>query len=242
MNLSWPIIETPKLVKIELKNLALNNPKRPLRILDVGGGQGLVWMEIDQSGWLMANGIELEVTILDASDLGKSADSKSLRVRWEDGRAPACLESKSAGSFDLVCALDVIEHLPKHEGYHLLYQMHRISSHNIVRAPNGFVWQPPFVSNPFQAHVSSWTASELRRMGFRRQFGEAGPKFLVGIGTVPKFMLSKNNFRKSFSLIERAVIAVFKIGLFWVPAWSAEVVSIRRTRNFDLEIYMQIAN
>lgn len=237
MLLNRLVVETPKLIKAELMNLRLNITNRSIKILDIGGGRGLVWMDIDQSGWLAANDIQLEVTILDSSETVEKYASKNLGIHWQEGVAPGCLESEPSGSVDFVTALDVIEHLPKHEGYQLLYQIHRISSHSFLRTPNGFVWQPPFSSNPFQAHVSSWTPRELRKMGWRNQYGEAGPKFLIGIGARPRYLLSLNPVRNALSFFERALIFIFRLTLFRIPSWSFEFVAIRRVRNFDLESY-----
>lgn len=242
MILNSLVIETNKLIKAELKKLGLNITKRPIKILDIGGGKGLVWIEIDRSGWLLANDIQLEVTILDSSETVEKHTSMNLEINWKEGVAPGCLESELTGSVDFVTALDVIEHLPKHEGYHLLYQMHRISSHSFLRTPNGFVWQPPFASNPFQAHVSSWTPRELRKMGWRNQYGEAGPKFLIGIGARPRYMLSPSPIRKAMSFFERGLIFIFRVTLFRIPSWSFEFVAIRRVRNFDLESHATSKN
>jgi hypothetical protein len=236
------VIETPNLIKAELRQLALSTMKRPIRILDIGGGRGRVWTEIDESGWLVAKDIRLEVTILDSTETVDKYTSKNLSINWKEGVAPGCLESEVAGSVDFVTALDVIEHLPKHEGYQLLYQIHRISSHSFLRTPNGFVWQPPFSSNAFQAHVSSWTPRELRKMGWRYQYGEAGPKFLIGIGARPRYMLSLSPIRKTLSFFERGLIFIFRATLLRFPSWSFEFVAIRRVRNFDLESYATSQN
>ncbi|MCI4318998.1 MAG: class I SAM-dependent methyltransferase [Thermoplasmata archaeon] len=70
-------------------------------------------------------------------------------------------------SFDAVLALDVIEHLPKEDGYRLLREMERVARRKvIVFTPNGFLPQAGD-DNPHQEHLSGWTVSDLERQGYR---------------------------------------------------------------------------
>lgn len=71
-------------------------------------------------------------------------------------------------SFDAVVALDVIEHLPKRDGYRLLTMMEDLARKRVViMTPNGFLPQSPDDGNPYQEHVSGWSYEEMRRLGFR---------------------------------------------------------------------------
>jgi hypothetical protein len=71
-------------------------------------------------------------------------------------------------SFALVVALDVIEHLPKEDGWALLRDMEDLASRKvIVSTPNGFLPQEPYDDNPYQAHVSGWSLGEFRSAGYR---------------------------------------------------------------------------
>ncbi len=72
----------------------------------------------------------------------------------------------SENSFDVVVALDVIEHLPKEAGWKLLEAMGRIAKKRVVICtPNGFMPQPAN-DNPFQEHVSGWSFEELTDAGY----------------------------------------------------------------------------
>jgi SAM-dependent methyltransferase len=72
------------------------------------------------------------------------------------------------GSFDAVIALDVIEHLPKPDGFHLLSLMEQIARKKVViMTPNGFLPQRPEDDNHYQEHLSGWTPAEMRRLGYR---------------------------------------------------------------------------
>lgn len=71
-------------------------------------------------------------------------------------------------SFDCVVALDLIEHLPKADGYRLIAMMERIAAKKIiVFTPNGFLPQGAGDGNPNQVHVSGWTADEMQKLDFR---------------------------------------------------------------------------
>lgn len=71
-------------------------------------------------------------------------------------------------SFDAVVALDVIEHLTKQDGLQLLDWLEMIACKRIILVtPSGFRSQQSSPDNPFQSHLSGWTASELTRLGYR---------------------------------------------------------------------------
>jgi hypothetical protein len=72
----------------------------------------------------------------------------------------------SAGSFDAVVALDVIEHFEKEAGYRLLDTMERTARRRvIVYTPNGFVPQTA-TDNPWQQHLSGWTIGDFVARGY----------------------------------------------------------------------------
>lgn len=192
--------------------------------------------------WLKRTGINLEVTLFDAmsDSFVQGAQTEKLFFVRISGVAPLDLRNFDSHDFDLVTAFDVIEHLPKDQGYHLLYELNRLSSVSVIRCPNGFVWQPPFEYNPFQAHVSGCSASELKRLGWQKQYGESGLKYLVGIGTLPNWRISKSSLRRRLSFFERGILAASQMWLYKFPRLMAEVVAIRRTRAFDLESHISI--
>lgn len=72
------------------------------------------------------------------------------------------------GSFDAVFASDVLEHLTKDEGRALLDRADKWARKSvIITTPNGYVRQEGYDGNPYQAHLSGWSASELRARGFK---------------------------------------------------------------------------
>ena len=78
------------------------------------------------------------------------------------------LEKLESNSYDVVMALDLIEHLEKDKGFWLMEQMERIARHKtILFTPNGFVPQRPYDNNPWQEHKSGWDSEEMKTYGYR---------------------------------------------------------------------------
>lgn len=81
-------------------------------------------------------------------------------------------------TFDAVTALDLIEHLPKEEGWTLLDDMERIAKKRVVVfTPNGFMPQANKENGDLQEHVSGWVTSDFKARGYR-VYGMHGLKSL----------------------------------------------------------------
>jgi hypothetical protein len=103
-------------------------------------------------------------------------------------------------SFDVVIALDVVEHLTKEGGRELIKRMQRWASRKvIVSLPNGYSPGHPLDANPFQEHRATWSLAELTELGFRLRgiglkvpgYGSTGLLFyIVRYGTYPLRALS----------------------------------------------------
>ena len=79
---------------------------------------------------------------------------------------------------DCVAALHCIEHLSHSDGIKLLDMMEKFSRKlTLIETPNGFVYQPPTEDNPWQEHLSGWTARDFRQRGYKVR-GISGMKFL----------------------------------------------------------------
>jgi SAM-dependent methyltransferase len=71
-------------------------------------------------------------------------------------------------SFDVVVALDVIEHFEKPDGLRLLQMMEELARKRVVIfTPNGFLPQGVWDNNPHQIHRSGWTVKEMCKLGYR---------------------------------------------------------------------------
>ena len=113
-------------------------------------------------------------------------------------------EKFAVDSFDCVTLLEVIEHLPREAGEQLLAQCERIARLRVVvSCPNGFLFQPPTPDNPFQEHISGWSAEDFRSRGYEVT-GVAGWKPLRGPLMRPRWR-PHAVFRRLSLLTERYV-------------------------------------
>lgn len=79
---------------------------------------------------------------------------------------------------DAVIMIDVLEHLPEELGHEVLAKAQRWARKKIIiSSPNGFVEQSALDGNELQKHLSGWSYSCMRSMGYDCK-GMAGPKCL----------------------------------------------------------------
>lgn len=71
-----------------------------------------------------------------------------------------------ADAFDVGLALEVIEHLPKDAGVHLMESLKAQCTRVIVSTPNEFFEQDTYDDNPFQRHRSAWSLRDFEERGF----------------------------------------------------------------------------
>jgi hypothetical protein len=89
--------------------------------------------------------------------------------------------------FDLVLLYDVIEHLPKRQGYELLEKCERLTSkYVLLQTPNGFLEQGPEFGNEHQRHLSGWFPQDFEGLGYK-VYGARGTKYLRGYAAGPKY-------------------------------------------------------
>lgn len=88
------------------------------------------------------------------------------------GDAVDYLAAQPAGAFDTVLAAELIEHLPRERGERLLVDAARVAAKvAILSTPNWEYLRPGARTmtgyNEHEHHVSSWTAADFRRLGYR---------------------------------------------------------------------------
>ncbi len=82
------------------------------------------------------------------------------------GNALEVLPTLPEHSYELVLAIDILEHFEKSEGFIFLEQLKRISRGEIlVSTPKTFIHQE-VEANPYENHRSLWTKEELLELGF----------------------------------------------------------------------------
>jgi hypothetical protein len=183
-----------------------------LNVLDIGGAGGKLWLDIKCPC--------IQLTIIDPwvpkENFEDPADSRLV------GTFQEISPNLKSDSFDLVLAMDVIEHLSEADGYLLLYEMTRLSNNRVsIYTPNGFLWQPPSGNNSFNAHVSGWSVGKLKRFGFSEFRGHIGLRVFWGPYSVPKHSFESRKFVLA-SLVGNALIKLFPSLAFALSA-SADV-------------------
>lgn len=108
--------------------------------------------------------------------VGIDAHAPTIARRRKDGPYGRyeCVNALDAGerfgprSFDVVVAMDVVEHFEKDVGYRLLDVLETLARHRvIVFTPNGFLAQGELDGNPFQLHRSGWAAADFETRGYQ---------------------------------------------------------------------------
>lgn len=69
--------------------------------------------------------------------------------------------------FEVITCIEVIEHLSRKEGEHLLDDLERLANHVVISTPNIFYRQPGFDCNIYQDHRSRWTVKDFRMRSYR---------------------------------------------------------------------------
>lgn len=136
-------------------------PPHACRVLDVGCGSDPVVPDLLPAGSVY---VGVDISLADMS-LGRSSTT---RRQFVIGDARGLDALFRPGSFDLVLALDVIEHLPKERGEAFLRALETLATRRVVVfTPNGFLEQGPLDGNPYQRHLSGWTPGEMAGHGYR---------------------------------------------------------------------------
>lgn len=118
-------------------------------------------------------------------------------------------------SFDVVCALDFIEHLSQADGYRLIEMMESLARKRmVIFTPNGFVPQAPCHGNENQVHLSGWSVEMMRQAGFQDIVGINGLKWLRG---------------------ERAEIS-WRPRFFWRPVSQLSQLVVRRRPHLAFQL------
>lgn len=207
----------------EIKAIRKNSSE--IRILDIGAGSAWYWTEILDS----FPETKISLTLMDAVKIEEFTPANQIHsVSRVVGLVPQNLTEISEDAFDIVVAFDLIEHLPKDSGYLLLYEIDRIARRtNIIFTPNGFVWQPPSLNNPFNAHISGWTPRELRKLDFNQIKGHTGLRILREPYAQPKKWINSWPISEIDAL---ATIIVWKI-----PSLAFSFTAVKRSKNSRIE-------
>lgn len=153
---------------------------RPQSVLDVGVGMG-------QYGFLLRNFLESEHLFEVDGKSARQRPREQWRVRidgiegyagyltpvhawaYQDvriGDALALLPTIADASYELVIAIDILEHFDTRDGLRLLAECRRVARRAaLVSTPKVFHAQQ-VEANPLEDHRSLWTAAQLAAAGF----------------------------------------------------------------------------
>ncbi len=193
-----------------------------VKVLDIGFGHG--------SHWRVSKFPEgLHVTAVDAS-ADWLLDTMSLRPNETIVKVvPHGLKEIPGKSVDYCIAFDLIEHLPKHEGRLLMYEMERIARNKIyVFTPNGFVEQHPRDDNPFDSHLSGWKLNDFKAHGFQRHLGCVGFKNLYGPYALRKNWTNANLATLLITFLLNRWSAIY-------PRFAFSICHVKTLKNDDLQ-------
>jgi len=153
------------------------------------------------------------------------------------GEALDLLPGMDEGSFDLVLAVDVIEHMPKKAGLELIAQGRRVGRSLLVCTPYLFRPQGPSEHNPRDRHVSGWLPAEFRSLGAKYAFplGMA----CIGVWTDLELNLPKEApeppFNDRYLDLMRALFATYaNTAQFTEAARTAATYLERRPTDIDV--------
>lgn len=112
---------------------------------------------------------------------------KKIHKEYIQGDLMHSLAVQKSKSFDVVIAMDVIEHFEKDQGWKFLLELERIARKRvIIFTPNGFLPQGEYDENPHQLHRSGWEVKEFIDRGYA-VCGINGLKWLKGEFGAPRF-------------------------------------------------------
>jgi ubiquinone/menaquinone biosynthesis C-methylase UbiE len=167
---------------------------QPLSVLDVGTGMG-------QYGFLLRTNLE-NVELFDVpADAPPSQRPRSAWRRridgiegfalyrtpvhdwaytnWIVGEALQVLSGMADRSYELVMAIDILEHFETADGLKLLGECARVASRAVlVSTPKTFIHQE-VEANPLENHRSLWTEGQLAGAGYGRVLPDADSWIVV---------------------------------------------------------------
>jgi len=132
-------------------------------------------------------------------------------------------------SFDAVIMIEVLEHLPKKTGEEMLKKLERWAGKKIIiSTPNGFLHQRSLDENPLQEHLSGWSITDFKILGYSI-FGLSGFKFLrreSEEGTMDAGLLAPVKYRPRFFWF--LIITFSQLFTYFLPRLAFELFCVKK--------------
>lgn len=173
-------------------------------VLDVGSGPGLP-ME------LLKVGHKFDKTV--GVDLFKPYISETKKKKIHDNYVLQDIRKLDFPdkSFDVVMALQVLEHLEKKEAWKLVAKMEKIAKRQVILAtPIGYMHHPHTDNNPHQEHKSAFQPEDFEKKGYK--VFKFGRKEILGEHGI---VHTKNSFLRKFYFIINFIMT--PIFIFFQP-------------------------
>jgi hypothetical protein len=150
---------------------------KPGRILDVGCGLGIygalsrIYLEglnlYDREGltWNRKENWKFEIDCIEGFDRYITDLHRAVYNGIMIGEATEVLSGLRDGSYDLVIAIDIVEHIEKQSGMNFIGQLKRVGKTVMITTPSEFLEQV-VPENPLEDHRSLWSKAELESLGF----------------------------------------------------------------------------
>lgn len=119
---------------------------------------------------------------------------------------------------DCVLLSHVVEHLTKVEACELLQRIECLAKKRMVLfLPNGFVWQDAYDGNPWQIHMSEWSVTDFKTLGYKVR-GLSGLRQLKGY-------MSRVRYRPQ--CIWKAMSHLTEVVVYFLPQFSFELLCVK---------------
>lgn len=173
------LVETALDARPYIPFVVLNTVRRGIdsegqSLLDVGCGDGRMVRALLKGKKLFTIGVDIHAPSLRKCQEYETHDGYIL---CDTQRLPL-----KSGSFDIVLAVEVLEHLEKEEGRKLIKEWEEIACRQvIVTTPVGVCEVRAINDSPYDEHKSSWYPAEFKQLGYKvrghgipRLYGDSG--------------------------------------------------------------------
>lgn len=200
----------PPIYKLILKNII---PSGKLKVLDLGCGKGVAGEVLNSKKIHEFTGIDIYKPYLKVCK--KKSYYKKLIIA---DITKAKIQEKS---FDVVLLLQVIEHLDKEMAKSLIKKaIGTAKKCIIVSVPNGYCHQEEYDENVYHKHLSTWVASDLRKLGFT-VYGQ-GLRIIYGSES---YGVDKGiNWWQKIAVPLSIIIAPI---IFFIPSLGAQLIAVK---------------
>lgn len=172
-----------------------------LKVLDVGCGGGK-WGHLIKVHSIFLSVKEPKIV---GTDISSAYFCKVKHIYDSIIKSHATYLPFRRNSFDTVLACEVIEHMPRREGFKLIAECERVAKEVAI-----FTTPPPRTVGHSSEHISSWKPSDFRKLGYK----------VYGVRCYPR-LASKN------ILIQLLIAFVIGPLSCWIPNLSSDMVAVK---------------